>query len=154
MTQQMTKWTKKQAGVIYRAHKSGELTVSAETVSRMYDLVNDGDGIDFNGEANREISSFKSIVDFIFDGELDAAQAVVDRMEGNVAEAIAAENDELEGAETYTTSTGVTYVYWEMADGFGFYEVGDPASEDVVDCIGSETELFAEFERMNAWRAA
>lgn len=154
MTQQMTKWTRKQAGVIYRAHKAGELAVSAETISRMYDLVNDGSGIDFNGELNREIQAFKTIVDHIFEGELDKAQAMVDRIEGNETNAIVTDDDELEDADTYTTSTGITYVYWEQGDGFGFYEKGDAASEDDVDFIDDERELFEHFEKMNAWRAA
>lgn len=149
MTQQMSKWTKKQAGVIYRAFKSGELTISESTISEMYDLVNDGFGIDYNGEANREIALFKTIVDHIFNGETDKAQAVVDRIEGNVAET--AEAAEETDGNTYTTTTGITYTYEEVACGFS---VNDGYDEEIIEDIETEAELFEQLEKMNAWRAA
>lgn len=152
MTQQMSKWTKKQAGVIYRAHKADELTISAETISRVYDLVNDGDEIDYNGELNREIAMLKSIVDHIFNGEMDEAQAIVDRIEGKAnVEDTADETADENSDETYTTTTGITYRYEESWDGFTVYEAGDDEGEE-IEGVDSEAELFAWLEKMNEWR--
>ena len=79
MAVQMSRFTRKQAGVIYRAYKTGEVKMDRETTSRMYDLVNDGECVDWNGEINREIQSLKLAIDAIFENDFTKAQQHLDR---------------------------------------------------------------------------
>lgn len=151
MTQMMNNFSRKQAGVIYRAMKEGNLSIDSETVSYMYDLT-DG-GIDFNGSCNSDIQQFRLAVDSIFDGDYDKAQEHVNRIMG-ISQETDDEDEIGEDEESYTTSTGVTFIYSESFDGYVFREQGDPASEDSIDFIDSVSELHDHFEKMTAWMAA
>lgn len=79
MAVQMSRFSKKQAGVIYRAFKSGEIKMEQEDASRMYDLVNNGDQVDYNGEDNRAIQQLKLAIDAIFENDIEKAQKHIDR---------------------------------------------------------------------------
>lgn len=76
--QYMSKFTRKQASVIYAANKRGDITVDQSTISYMYDLTNGG--IDFNGTANSAIQSFKLAVDSIFANDYAKAQKQLARI--------------------------------------------------------------------------
>lgn len=79
MATNMSKFSRKQAGVIYRAMKEGRIEISRESVSEMYDLVNDGDCIDWNGSANSAIQDLRLAVDAIFESDYEKAQQFIDR---------------------------------------------------------------------------
>lgn len=74
MAQAMNKFTRKQAGVIYRQVKLGNIEMDKKAVSRMYNDVNDG-GIDWNGATNREIQFLHLAVDAIFADDMAKAQS-------------------------------------------------------------------------------
>lgn len=72
MAQAMNSFTRKQAGVIFAASKRGDIEISRDGISYMYDLT-DG-GIDWNGSLNSDIQSFKLAVDAIFENDYEKAQ--------------------------------------------------------------------------------
>ena len=79
MAVQMSKFSRKQAGVIYRAFKQNEVKMEQAAVSRMYDLVNDGGCVDYNGEINREIQDLLIAIEAIFENDYQKAQKHLDR---------------------------------------------------------------------------
>lgn len=71
--QQINGYTRKQAGVIYRAFKEGKITMEKATVSKLYDWADDF-GIDYNGSVNRIMQSVHIAIDAIFEGDYEKAQ--------------------------------------------------------------------------------
>ena len=84
MASYMRKFTRKQAGVIYRAVKTNKITMGREAVSYMYDLVDyyDSERIDWHGDINSAIRELKMAVDAIFDGNYEEAQECIDCFAG------------------------------------------------------------------------
>lgn len=155
MAVQMNSFSRKQAGVIYRNLKEGNLEMSQDAVSRMYDLVNDGSGIDHNGSINSEIQDLRLAVDAIFADDFAKAQKMLDRFAGTkTVETVEPVEEDDEDVETYTTTTGVVYKYREIDCGFIYWDVEEPDIEDIYDLSDSEPKFLAALEKMNEWRAA
>lgn len=73
-------FSRKQAGVIYANVKRGTIKMAKEAVSEMYDMVGEAfvSASDASSIENR-IAAIKNAVDFIFAGDIESAQASVDR---------------------------------------------------------------------------
>ena len=69
-------YTRKQAGVIYRAVKEGKIEMEKPAISKLYDWADDF-GIDYNGSINRIMHEVHIAIDAIFEGDYEKAQAYV-----------------------------------------------------------------------------
>ena len=76
----MGMFTRKQAGVIYRAVKSGEISMSKDAVSLMYELADEQRYLD--GVIGEFILSIRALVDAIISSNLDEAQKIADEVSG------------------------------------------------------------------------
>lgn len=74
--QEINGYTRKQAGVIYRAVKEGKIEMEKAAVSKLYDWADDF-GIDYNGSVNRIMQDVHIAIDAIFAGDYEKAQAHV-----------------------------------------------------------------------------
>ena len=80
MATAMETFTRKQAGVIYRAVKEGRVEMSRQAISHMYDLVHDGPAVDWNGSANQDILGYHLAIEAIFSEDYGMAQRQIDRL--------------------------------------------------------------------------
>lgn len=73
--------TRKQVNVIYAASKRGDLKVSRDTFSELYD-VTELYAKEMNDEERETVAFGQLVVDLIFKSELESAQDIIDRYEG------------------------------------------------------------------------
>lgn len=72
-----TEFSKKQIGVIYRMAKNGELKVERFVMTNLYDMA-DYYGYDDNHSVEREESKILSILELVFNKDIEAAQVAID----------------------------------------------------------------------------
>lgn len=72
-------FTRKQAGIIYRAYKCGNVKMTRKQVNFMYDSV---------GDTDADTYGLKQAVGFIIDGQFDLAQACIDGREVREVEVV------------------------------------------------------------------
>ena len=72
-----TEFSKRQIGVIYRMAKNGELKVEKFAMSHLYDLA-DYYGYDDNHSVERAEVKVLNILDKVFSGDIESAQAAID----------------------------------------------------------------------------
>lgn len=69
--------TKKQAGVIYRNWKLGNLTATKETMNKVYDYAEYY--VSTDSKAEDELSALRACIDAIFANDMAEAQSQLDR---------------------------------------------------------------------------
>lgn len=72
-------YSRKQAGVVYRAIKEGKLEMSKDAVSLMYDLA-DEERYDGSDVIPTFINNIKAMVECIFSGDMAEAQKIADEV--------------------------------------------------------------------------
>jgi len=82
-----TEFTRKQIGVVYRMAKAGDLKVEQWIMSEFYDLA-DYYGYDDNGSVAASEARILEILEKVFAGKAEEAQALIDQYTANTLELI------------------------------------------------------------------
>lgn len=82
-----TEFTKKQIGVIYRMAKAGDLKVEQWIMTELYDLA-DYYGYDDNGSVAASETKILEILEKVFAGKTEEAQALINQYTANTLELI------------------------------------------------------------------